>query len=479
MGNKENKGITTEEIRKLKLEIAQNNYMFFTKYFLIFVLVIGAMIASHDIPGLMSSTGESYQNYMGYFLAHLFMILWHSAGTLVYRLFLKNSHLFQKIWVSHVFIVTYVTFMLGSMAYVDALNFKIYSRVTIYIIVVFLTLLVVVIPTWIAAAIYTLSHISFMGLLIFLSGDYKSVADIGINTSVMLVFAVIAARLRYTGILERNIQQQVLNNQNEIINRQYGDLKKEQENSNRLLLSILPSTVANELKEHGFVDPELYENVTIMFTDFVGFTRSTLRIAPTELVKRLDTIFLRFDLIAEANDVERLKTIGDSYMAAGGLPLRNDSHPVDVVLCAMEMTRFMREYNEKLLKDKNDESSVWAMRIGIHTGPVVAGVIGKTKFAYDIWGDTVNIASRMETTCATGRINVTKETYKRTKDFFSYEYRGEVLTKNRGNVEMYYLNGIHKDLAEGDNVFLPGRRFFEQYRIKFGKPMNDRIVELV
>ena len=210
--------------------------------------------------------------------------------------------------------------------------------------------------------------------------------------------------------------------------------KKEVE---KLLLNILPAEVAHELKVTGAATPRYYESVTVLFTDFVAFTKIAEGLSPQKLVAELNNCFLAFDTIIEKHNLEKIKTIGDSYMCAGGIPVPNQSHAVDAILAALEIQEFIREMNESRLA--NGEAP-WDVRIGVHTGPVVAGVVGRKKFAYDIWGDTVNIASRMESSGESGRVNISDATFAMVKDWFSCLYRGKVSAKNKGDVDMYFVD---------------------------------------
>jgi class 3 adenylate cyclase len=205
----------------------------------------------------------------------------------------------------------------------------------------------------------------------------------------------------------------------------------------KLLLNILPAEVAHELKVTGAATPRYYESVTVLFTDFVAFTKIAEGLSPQKLVAELNNCFLAFDTIIEKHNLEKIKTIGDSYMCAGGIPVPNQSHAVDAILAALEIQEFIREMNESRLA--NGEAP-WDVRIGVHTGPVVAGVVGRKKFAYDIWGDTVNIASRMESSGESGRVNISDATFAMVKDWFSCLYRGKVSAKNKGDVDMYFVD---------------------------------------
>jgi class 3 adenylate cyclase/nitrate/nitrite-specific signal transduction histidine kinase len=234
----------------------------------------------------------------------------------------------------------------------------------------------------------------------------------------------------------------------------------ERQKSEKLLLNILPSDVARELKEKGAAEPELFEEVSVMFTDFKGFTQIAERMEPAELVKELDACFVQFDKVTERLGLEKLKTIGDSYMCAGGIPKRNKTHAVDSVLAAMEIQNFML-----MMKDLKEQIGFpyWELRLGIHTGPLVAGVIGEKKFAYDVWGDTVNTASRMESSGEPGRINISGTTYARVKEFFECEYRGKVNAKNKGEVDMYYVLRLKKEFSKDEDGKVPNGEFWDRY----------------
>jgi adenylate cyclase len=213
-------------------------------------------------------------------------------------------------------------------------------------------------------------------------------------------------------------------------------IENEKDRSDNLLLNILPAETAEELKEKGSAKARSYNNVTILFTDFKGFTQLSATLSPPALVKEIHHCYMAFDEIMARYGVEKIKTIGDAYMAAGGLPKPNDSHPIDVTLAAMEIRAFM----DKLKKDRIKQGKPYfEIRIGIHSGPVVAGVVGTHKFAYDIWGDTVNIASRMESNSEPGKINVSEATYELIKEQFECTPRGKIAVKGAGEKTMYFV----------------------------------------
>ncbi|TFH46750.1 MAG: adenylate/guanylate cyclase domain-containing protein [Lysobacterales bacterium] len=216
-------------------------------------------------------------------------------------------------------------------------------------------------------------------------------------------------------------------------------LESEKTRSDELLLNILPAKIADELKTRNEVEPRHYDSVTIMFTDFKGFTRFAEAAEPRTLVNDLNQYFSAFDDITERHNLEKLKTIGDAYMCAGGLPEENRTHPVDACRAALEIQEFMTRVNRQREKMRLQP---WELRIGLHTGPVMAGVVGKKKFTYDIWGDAVNIAARMESTGEAGRITLSESTYHRVKDEFECEHRGPIEAKNKGALDTYFLNRI-------------------------------------
>ncbi len=214
-------------------------------------------------------------------------------------------------------------------------------------------------------------------------------------------------------------------------------LSDEKEHSESLLLNILPSEIAEELKITGKAKAKSFDLATVMFTDFQNFTKTSEELSTEELVTEINLCYSEFDKIITEHNIEKIKTIGDSYMAAGGLPVVNKTHASDTILAALAIQRFMEQYK---IRKQNEKKPYFEIRIGIHTGPVVAGIVGVKKFAYDIWGDTVNIASRMESTCEVGKVNVSGTSYEMVKDKFQCTYRGKVEAKNKGLIDMYFVD---------------------------------------
>jgi class 3 adenylate cyclase len=213
------------------------------------------------------------------------------------------------------------------------------------------------------------------------------------------------------------------------------EIEDEKTRSKNLLLNILPEATAEELLKDGKASTHRYESVTVLFTDFVGFTRLAEQMSAEALIRQIDHYFHAFDSIVKRHSIEKIKTIGDAYMAVGGLPQANSTHPTDVAAAALEMIRFVGE-------EKKTRALAFDIRIGIHSGPLVAGVVGQHKFQYDIWGDTVNVAARMEQNSEAGKINISEATYALIKDKFNCISRGMIEAKNKGMIGMYFLESI-------------------------------------
>jgi adenylate cyclase len=217
--------------------------------------------------------------------------------------------------------------------------------------------------------------------------------------------------------------------------RQRNKIGKEKQRSEKLLLNILPEETAEELKATGTAKTKRYDLVSVLFTDFKNFTQASEILSPEDLVAEINYCYSEFDRIVERFGIEKIKTIGDSYMCAGGLPVSNTSHPFDVVSAGIEMVKFIERNKQERIQSG---LPYFELRLGIHSGPVVAGIVGIKKFAYDIWGDTVNTASRMESSGEVGRVNISGTTYQLVKDKFNCMYRGKIEAKNKGVIDMYF-----------------------------------------
>lgn len=220
------------------------------------------------------------------------------------------------------------------------------------------------------------------------------------------------------------------------------ELEEEKIKTDALLHNILPAQIVDEWKLKGAIYPRNYKMVSILFTDFYNFAKQTVELTPEEILNELNEIFYEFDDIIAKYELEKLKTIGDSYMIGGGIPKELPDHAIRIIFTAIEMKDFINKRN-KSSKHK------WKLRAGINSGPVVAGVVGNNKFTYDVWGDTVNIASRMSSCCVPDEINISGPTFELIKDYFECEYRGKLNAKGKGEIDMYFVKGKKR------NIILP------------------------
>ncbi|MBA4321789.1 MAG: guanylate cyclase [Odoribacter sp.] len=234
----------------------------------------------------------------------------------------------------------------------------------------------------------------------------------------------------------------------QIINNRTEDLIREKEKTETLLSNVLPKNTADEIMAKGKATKIKYNFVTVLFSDIQGFTKIAEEMNPEVLIDELDKFFFHFDSVVEKYSIEKIKTIGDAYMCAGGIPERNRTNPVEVILAALEMQQYMLKLKEA---SEIEGMKFWDIRIGIHTGTVIAGVVGQKKLSYDIWGDTVNTASRMESSGDAGKINISGTTYEFVKDFFVCEHRGKMPVKYKGELDMYFVNGIVDGLKDENN----------------------------
>ncbi len=246
-------------------------------------------------------------------------------------------------------------------------------------------------------------------------------------------------------------------------------LKKEKEKTERVLLNVIPESTARELKKHGRASARAYKRVSVLFTDFVGFTKIAERMKPTELVNRLDVYFRKFDEIIMANNLEKIKTIGDAYMCAGGVPVRNNTNPIDACLAALQIQNYMFRLKMDAIANETD---YWELRLGINTGEVTAGVIGRDRLAYDIWGSTVNQAQRMEMMSEPGKVTITGNTFRYIEPYFECTYRGKAQTKSRGLIDMYVVERIKPELSVDGAGLYPNERFNQIFNLHHYSSIN-------
>ncbi len=243
-----------------------------------------------------------------------------------------------------------------------------------------------------------------------------------------LVYGVFRYRIYTLRMRERQLEEEV--------KLRTSELTREKKKSDDLLLNILPAETAEELKKYGKAQAKRYDSVTIFFSDFINFTQIASHLEPEELVAEIDHNFSGFDLIIDKYNLEKIKTIGDAYMCAGGIPVARASHAVDVIQAALEIQDFLNE----IAKERQGKNlPFFSARIGIHTGPIVTGIVGTKKFAYDIWGESVNIAARLEQHGEAGKVNISESTYHLVKDVFDCTPRGAIHAKNTGEIDMYFV----------------------------------------
>jgi class 3 adenylate cyclase len=242
---------------------------------------------------------------------------------------------------------------------------------------------------------------------------------------------------------------------------------------NEILLNIFPSYIIDELVSKRSVHPKVYRHSTIMFTDVVNFSRLAFHLDPVTLIRKLDSYFSLYDSVIDEYGIEKIKTIGDSYMCAAGLPVKRESHAVDCCLAALNILHRMDEQKEEENIIENIDVKNWLIRIGIHSGPCISGVVGFKKYTFDIWGDSVNIASRMQKASDPGKINISEKSYVEVKEWFDCSYRGKQEIKNIGMVSMYFLNRLKKRFSEDKEGRYPNSKFRQLYIDHFYSGRND------
>jgi class 3 adenylate cyclase len=279
--------------------------------------------------------------------------------------------------------------------------------------------------------------LAVLGLIFYFNSSYVSEDSSGPLILAMEILAVFSipffiSRNHYNSKLREFEYQEILTEQNDII-------RLEKEKSDDLLLNILPKEVAEELKETGHSEAHQFENVSVLFTDFVNFTTVSEHLTPKQLVAEIHYCFRAFDAIIEKYRLEKIKTIGDAYLAVSGLPTSDKNHAQRVVGAALEIREFVSKHKFENIEAQKEFLDI---RIGIHSGPVVAGIVGVKKFAYDIWGDTVNTAARMEQCSDPGKITISERTYELVKESFLCIDRGKIEAKNKGKIHMYFVEGF-------------------------------------
>jgi len=248
------------------------------------------------------------------------------------------------------------------------------------------------------------------------------------NVAKNILIAGLAIAFIFASVLYRNYRNKI--KVNKILDRQNAEIES-------LILNILPREVAEELQKTGNATPKYYEKASVLFTDFKSFSALADTMTPQDVVSELNECFVAFDEIIERNNLEKIKTIGDAYMCAGGIPTEDDNHPINMVRASLQIQEFIRNRNAKRLSLNQPP---WDIRVGINTGPLVAGVVGRKKYAYDIWGGTVNVASRLESNGEPGQVNISAATYQLVKDIYPCTYRGKIYAKNIGEIDMYFVN---------------------------------------
>lgn len=246
-------------------------------------------------------------------------------------------------------------------------------------------------------------------------------------------------------------------------------LEIEKEKTERLLKNVIPESTAEELKKKGRASARAYKMVSVLFTDFVGFTRISDKMNPSDLVKKLDIYFTKFDEIIVRNNLEKIKTIGDAYMCAGGVPVRNKTNPIDTCLAALQIQAYMVE-NCKESQSIGEEC--WELRLGINTGEVTAGVIGSERLAFDIWGSTVNQAQRMEMLGEPGKVTITGNTFQYIEPYFTCNFKGKAQSKSRGLIDMYVVDSIKPELSIDGKGIYPNERFQEIVNLHLYSSIN-------
>ncbi len=294
--------------------------------------------------------------------------------------------------------------------------------------------------------VYWLCFVLGEGLGVFIHAQQLRIEDavVPITAGIHIIWASLTSDLfrrqieKNKSLMQRMRQDNILiRREQELVRAQTIEIEEERQKSEELLRNILPERTANELKTHGKAEPKTHGMVTVMFTDFKDFTSVSESISPELLVREINDCFCAFDDIMERHKVEKIKTVGDAYIAVAGLPEPSFTHALDAIKAANDIISFM---NQRMIEKERNGEVTFEIRIGIHTGPVVAGIVGRKKFAYDIWGDTVNLAARMEQNSEAGKINISGATYALVKKQINCQHRGKIQAKNKGEMDMYFVD---------------------------------------
>jgi ligand-binding sensor domain-containing protein/class 3 adenylate cyclase/predicted metal-dependent HD superfamily phosphohydrolase len=274
-------------------------------------------------------------------------------------------------------------------------------------------------------------------------------------------------------IREQNIkieeQRRIIEKEKNKVEAQRQLLQIQKDKTESVLNNVIPTETAKDLVAHGKTQARAYKMVSVLFTDFVGFTKIAEQMEPSELVKKLDVYFTKFDEIIANNNLEKIKTIGDAYMCAGGVPVRNSSNPWDATLAALQI----QDYMQKLKFDAiANEKEYWELRLGINTGEVTAGVIGSTRLAYDIWGSTVNQAQRMENMGEVGKVTITGATFQLIEPYFDCTYKGKVKSKSKGMIDMFTVDRIKPELSVNGEGLIANERFHQIVNLHLYSSIN-------
>ena len=269
-------------------------------------------------------------------------------------------------------------------------------------------------------------------------------------------------RLSHQVVTQLELRRTVVEMDNAIKSRDkmHQELVAEKSRSDELLLNILPKKIASELRDTEKVDPRFYNSASVMFGDFAGFTKLAEQIQPKALIDLLHQYFSVFDNIVAKHNVEKLKTIGDAYMCVAGAPGESRGHAISACLAAIEIQHHMERTNKQREKMRMPR---WDMRVGVHSGPIIAGVVGEKKFTYDVWGDAVNIAALMEKEGETGRVNISQTTFQQVDEAFETEARGQVDTGKKGLLAMYFVNRLKPEFSSDPDGMKPNDEFQQRF----------------